>query len=122
MPQRRDLTQNERQLLATCWLVRPNVKLRQSLTLTRASSADCGSCTWTLEMYNGDKVKVVCGLQLTHRPDVCHLWHGVDGSTPQLRLVGTLNRRMVTGSLLKPSGTDFMQRTCGLEDLLCVRP
>ena len=73
-------------------------------------------------MYNGDQVKVVCGLQLTHTTDVCHLWHGVDGSTPQLRLVGTLNRRMVTGSLLKPSGTDFMQRTCGLEDLLCVRP
>ena len=62
-------------------------------------------------MYNGDQVKVVCGLQLTHRIDVCHSWHGVDGSTPQLRLVGTLNRRMATGSLLKPSGTDFMQRT-----------
>ena len=73
-------------------------------------------------MYNGDQVKVVCGLKLTHRTDVCHLWHGVDRSTPQLRLVGTLNRGMVTGSLLKPSGTDFMQRTCELEDLLCVRP
>ena len=73
-------------------------------------------------MYNGDQVNVVCGLQLTHRTDVCHLWHGVDGSAPLLRLVRTLNRRIVTGSLLKPSGTDFMPRTYGLEDMLCVLP
>ena len=37
-------------------------------------------------MYNGDQVKVVCGLHLTHRTFVCHLWHCIDGSTPPLRL------------------------------------
>ena len=75
-------------LSASC--ARSNVMLRRSLTLARASLAGCSSCTWTLEMYSGDQVKVVCGSQLkrvkTEAQDrFCRLWHNVDGSTPPLR-------------------------------------
>ena len=114
MPQRRHLTQNEQQR-ALGYLLAGQTQ-RQVATEFKVNQSVIGRL-WQLYLDTGDVHRIPgqgrFKLQLTHRTDVCHLWHDVDGSTLPLSLVGTLNRRMVTGSMLKPSGTDFMPRTAG---------
>ena len=123
MPQRRHLTENERQR-ALGYLLAGRTQ-RQVAKELNVNQSVIGRL-WQLYLDTGD---------VQRRPGQGRLRVTTDAQDGHLSLMarrrrfdsavtlhkGILNRRMFTGSLLKPSGTDFMPRTCGLENLLCVR-